>query len=421
MALKLFKKHAVLNIILMAELAAVTLVAVVSSNMVRASTYCLDTIKNSPDRIMYCINKKSFMSEENRTIDNGLSQNKAFRESLNKLKNSFGFIKGVSDITSSWVLFNKDVALGKRSATVSEVSDLITVDDETARAVHYPLESGKWFPLKKSGNSIPCVVGGAFSGKYKIGRKISGYVNCGESEYSSDIKKLEFVVTGRIMKPESVLTTACGSTGRDYTSASLFKSKLDSPLLIIAPASLTGKVTPMGIDDGNVYMYLDRAATDGQILSLRNRLGYDYTFMDSEFIANENKQLAQNISIDMPFIIMLLLVAFCGIISMCMLTTLKNLEVFKIYFLTGCPRSRTVLITGIYSFFYYIGAAVLFFAGDSYLFHHIDTLLTKSYFIIYLKPLLAIGAVVAAVCLLSFIIPFFILRRQKLADLLRAE
>lgn len=421
MAAALFKKHAVLNIILIIELAAVTLVAVISSNMVRASTYCIDTFKNSPDRILYCVNKQSFMRETDGTYDEDAAQNRAFLESMKKLKNDYPFIKGISEITSSGVIFNKDAALGGRSAKITEVSDLITVDDETARAVQYPLEAGAWFGIKKSSGCVPCVIGGTFSERYKIGQKISGYVYSNKIGDGKNIKKIDFTVTGRLMKPEGVLTTACGSNGRDYTSSSLFESKLDSPLIMIAPASLTGRTAPLGVDSGNVYVFLDKLSTDAEILSLRNKLSYDYTFLDSEFIANENKQLAQNISIDMPFIIMLLLVALCGIVSMCMLTTLKNLEIFKIYYLTGCPRWRTVLVTWLYSLYYYLGSAIVFFAADTYLYNHIDTLLTKSYFIIYPKMLLFISLGVAAVCMLSFVIPFFILKRQKTVDLLRVN
>ncbi|HEX2937749.1 MAG TPA: hypothetical protein VHO66_02415, partial [Ruminiclostridium sp.] len=287
--------------------------------------------------------------------------------------------------------------------------------------VQYPLEAGAWFGIKKSGGCVPCVIGGTFSERYKIGQKISGYVYSNKIGDGKKIKKIDFTVTGRLMKPEGVLTTACGSNGRDYTSSSLFESKLDSPLIMIAPASLTGRTAPLGVDSGNVYVFLDKLSTDAEILSLRNKLSYDYTFLDSEFIANENKQLAQNISIDMPFIIMLLLVALCGIVSMCMLTTLKNLEIFKIYYLTGCPRWRTVLVTWLYSLYYYLGSAIVFFAADTYLYNHIDTLLTKSYFIIYPKMLLFISLGVAAVCMLSFVIPFFILKRQKTVDLLRVN
>lgn len=55
LALKLFNKNKVLNIILVFELAAIGIILVVGSNMALYSTSSMNTFKNSSDRIIYCM------------------------------------------------------------------------------------------------------------------------------------------------------------------------------------------------------------------------------------------------------------------------------------------------------------------------------------------------------------------------------
>ena len=55
----------------------------------------------------------------------------------------------------------------------------------------------------------------------------------------------------------------------------------------------------------------------------------------------------------MPFLIVLFLVVFLALISVCMLTTMQNMQTFKVYCLTGCPRSKVLLMMLWYILFYF--------------------------------------------------------------------
>jgi hypothetical protein len=422
MALKLFKKHLVLNLLIIIELALVTVVAVIASDMIKSSTACITTLQNSCDRIMYCINPSGFSDDESDSdngvgaLENAILSGKKFQSNLKSLTKNFKFIKGYSHFVNSYITFDKNTFKTKEFK-INNCADVIAVDNETARAVHYPLADGKWFTAKLLDGCVPCVVGGTFSGNYKIGQKITGYTNADNK--GKKAKRINFVVTGRLAKPEQVLMTNYSTNDTSMAASELFQSRIDEPLLMIAPSSLTGYIVTMSAGAGDVFMYLDGSATKSQIMALRRKLTLNYTFTDDQLVANERKKLAQSVSIIMPFIIMLLLVSFCGVVSMCMLTTLRNMETFKLYYLTGCPRYKTVVVTGIYSLFYFIGAGLVFFAAMNYFYTHTNDLMTKANFIVYPQMLLLIGVCVVLVCLLSFVIPFFILRRQKPADLLR--
>lgn len=412
LSLKLFKKNLALNIILIIELTSIIIVSVIALNISDSSTNSLNIIKNSGDRIIYYSNPQTLGEK---FIDSNSEKQSSSNSNIETTLKSYPFVKGVSDISHSFIFFDEN-SFTSGSYTNKDLSEVIIEDDETAKAIRYPLSSGVWFSLSKDGDYIPCVIGGAYSDDYSVGQHIKGYYFVDEE--NKKMKEIDFIISGKMKKPEQILTETIGASSPVLKASDVIYNVADIPLFIIAPKSLTGDMSSC-VDGYGRLIYMDASSTDTQISELQNCLTKSFAETDVDLISNELNDISQNFSLMVPLLIMLLLISFCGVVLMCTLTTLTNIKTFSIYFITGCTRIKAVMITGINSLIYFLFSGLLVFLIMKCLYSFTADFMTKSYFIIYPLTLLLIVLGILVVCLLSFIVPFFILRKHMTTELLR--
>lgn len=173
------------------------------------------------------------------------------------------------------------------------------------------------------------------------------------------------------------------------------------------------------------FVFLDRSCTQAQIDGLRNEMNRGYTQLDTEIVAAEQAQNGETFQTLMPFLIVLFLVVFLGLISVCMLTTMQNMQnmqTFKVYYLTGCPRGKILLMMFWYVLFYFVISGALFAVFLACLQKTVDHARTMdAYFIVQPSGMLAIGIVCAVVLVCSLAVPFVLIRKNDPASLLRKD
>ena len=394
LAMKMFKKNKFLNSILIVELACISVILIVVINMSINNTNIMNTFKNSSYRIIYCMNQNRETNADKLT------------DTLKEKTKRFKWVIGISNIRRSFGSLNKD-------ASKDRAVNIFMMDDESKKAIKYPLSKGKWFDVQKINGYEPCVIGGYLSNKYKIGDIITAYI---PTEQDNVKKEISYIVTGILSKPEKVLSLNLTALNIELPLSLLYKSQTETGLFIVTSLS---KASISSVPYGNVFIYLDKSCPEDKINELRKEISIAYTKTDTELINDEQKEISHLMSLLLPFIIMLFLVSSCGIISMCMLTTLKNMNQFKIYYITGCTKWRAILVTGIYSLLYFVLSGLLFIG----ILHYFNTRRTgrieSALFILNDKSLLIVCISSIAVSVVSFIIPFFLLKRNKPIDLLR--
>lgn len=392
--MKMFKKNKFLNSILIVELACISVILIVVINMSINNTNIMNTFKNSSYRIIYCMNQNRETNADKLT------------DTLKEKTKRFKWVIGISNIRRSFGSLNKD-------ASKDRAVNIFMMDDESKKAIKYPLSKGKWFDVQKINGYEPCVIGGYLSNKYKIGDIITAYI---PTEQDNVKKEISYIVTGILSKPEKVLSLNLTALNIELPLSLLYKSQTETGLFIVTSLS---KASISSVPYGNVFIYLDKSCPEDKINELRKEISIAYTKTDTELINDEQKEISHLMSLLLPFIIMLFLVSSCGIISMCMLTTLKNMNQFKIYYITGCTKWRAILVTGIYSLLYFVLSGLLFIG----ILHYFNTRRTgrieSALFILNDKSLLIVCISSIAVSVVSFIIPFFLLKRNKPIDMLR--
>ncbi|EGD49743.1 protein of unknown function DUF214 [Ruminiclostridium papyrosolvens DSM 2782] len=406
LAFKLFGKNKFLNIVLVFELAAIGIILVVASNMSQYSTSSINTFKNSSDRIIYCMDPNWYKKDK-------ITFN-FYSELRNKTKD-LKYFKGISEIGGTFIYFNRKQLEDKLPANGREASNVILYDDETSKAIRYPLSEGKWFSTEKVNGYVPCVVGGIYAKNYNVGDKIIGYTFI-DNNYT--IQNCNLVITGKLAKPEKVLILDYSSINIDLPVSKLYINMIENELFLIAPRSqlqIPSELTP------NVLLYLDNSCPESEIAGLRKKLTFSYTKTDTELLEAERNENSQLVAIVLPFVFMLFLISLCGIVTMCLLTTLNNMETFSIYYLTGCSRKRTIFITGIYSLLYIIFAGILFLIGLSAFYHSNNARIVNVYFIMNSKSILFTATACILPALLSFIIPFYALRKNNPVEMLKID
>jgi hypothetical protein len=329
---KLFLKKPFSNAVLAIELALAMIVVVLSSNIYLYSQSCIQIIQNSGSRLLYC-------SDPN--CNYGRSE-KDFAEKLQNLKKRYSFVNGFSSIYSSVLLFEREHFDKGEAIPLSEGMDVEVYDETTFTNIHLPLSQGSWPDAKLINGRIPCLVGGASADRYHVGDIISGYII--QKSGSSLEKSRDYVVAGILSLPQMSLNLGdCSSC--ILPASDFFEDMTNHHMFLIVPENLFSGGWTGGKPAGypgftGAFVYLDRSCTQAQIDELRNEMGLAYTQLDTEIIAQEQAENGKTLSTLMPFLIILFLVVFLGLICVCMLTTMKNMQTFKIYYLTGCPRRK---------------------------------------------------------------------------------
>jgi ABC-type antimicrobial peptide transport system permease subunit len=406
---KLFLKKPFANAVLALELAITMLVVVVASNIYQYSQNSIRVIENSSSRLLYC-------SDPNYSDAN----KETFTEKLQSLSKQYPYVKGFSKIYESAVLFEREHFDKGEATPETNGSEIMVYDETTFSNIRLPLSSGTWPEAKLDGGKIPCLVGGVSAGRYKVGDVISGYVP-GTGSPLKLVKSRDYIVKGILSVPQMSLNVGDSSTNIDAAS-NFFTDMTNRNSFLIVPGNLfsggaTGEHSFYG-----AFVFLDRSCTQAQIDGLRNEMNRGYTQLDTEIVAAEQAQNGETFQTLMPFLIVLFLVVFLGLISVCMLTTMQNMQTFKVYYLTGCPRNKILLMMFWYVLFYFVISGALFAVFLACLQKTVDHARTMdAYFIVQPSGMLAIGIVCAVVLVCSLAVPFVLIRKNDPAALLRKD
>ena len=409
---KLFLKKPFSNAVLAIELALAMLVVVVTSNIYQYSQNSIHIIENSNSRLLYC-SDPNIMTD---TLQNAQKEDDLFAQKLKNLEKKYSYMKGFSQIYQSQISFQPNW----QSSAVPYGADVSVYDKATFCNIRLPLSRGTWPEAKLDDGKIPCLIGGTYAGRYKVGDVISGYI-----PKKSDLQKLEkspdYVVKGVLSVPLLSLKTGFSSTNIDAAST-FFNDMTNRDLFMIVPGNLYSGANMGGSGLGGAFLYLDRSCTQAQIDGLRNEMHLGYTQLDTEIVAAEQAQNGKTLQTLTPFLIVLFLVVFMGLISVCMLTTIQNMRTFKVYCLAGCPRSKVLLMMFWYVLFYFLISGTLFAIFLACLRKTSDGIrVLDAYFIVQPSGLLVIGIVCAVVLVCSLVVPFVLIRKNDLVTLLRKD
>lgn len=405
LGVKLFLNKPISNLILSIELVAVAVILLILSNVNAYSKACIDVLQSGDFRIMMC---------QNYNFDNN-----DMEEKLKTIQEKYKSVKGVSKLSDSFILFDKDNLIKEEGG---EGAYIELLDDSTITSIQFPLSKGQWITPDLIDGKIPCVVGGINAKKYKIGQTIKGYTYAAEQEEDNlEIVEREFIVTGILSQPEIKLSLSFVSINIKLLASNLFVDYSNTELFLMASRNQVN-ITE-NYNTNGALLYIDKNTAEEEIESIRNDFSYGFTHTDNEFIRNENADVKQSIDIMLPFISILFLVVFCGIIAISMLTAIKNLDTFKIYYLVGCSKIKTIWIMVVYACCYFVTSGVIFYFFTRFLVYFSnESMHAKSaYFIINSNNIIFISGVCVAVLVLAFVIPFYIVKKQNIIDLLRKD
>ena len=218
------------------------------------------------------------------TWQNAQKQDDLFARKLQNLEKKHSYMKGFSQIYQSQISFQPNW----QSSTVPHGADVSVYDEATFSDIRLPLSRGTWPEAKLDDGKIPCLIGGAYAGRYKVGDVISGYI-----PKKSDLQKLEksrdYVVKGVLSVPQLSLKTRFSSTNIDAASI-FFNDMTNRALFMIVPENLYSGANMGGSGLGGAFLYLDRSCTQAQIDGLRDEMNRGYTQLDTEIIAEEQAQ-----------------------------------------------------------------------------------------------------------------------------------
>ncbi len=407
---KLFIKKPFANTVLAIELAIVALTVVVAGNMYQYSQCCLNAFQNSKNRILYCANP---------TPGEDAASQQKYLSTLQAVQKKYSYVKGFSDIDSSLIVYNKEKLENEEAYTGADGSDVILFDDETISAFRFPVSKGQWLPSDLVNGKIPCVIGGVYAKLYKVGDIIKGYSFAKQGD--GIVKVPDLSVVGILALPQQSLDTGFwGSQLSKLKASSYFKDMTNHEMFMIVPGKLFNGAEMNQFSHAGAFLYLDKSCTQMQIDEIRNMLTRGYTELDTEMITAEKKEIGQTLGIMMPFLIVLFLVIFSGIISVCMLTTMKNMQTFNVYYLTGCPLYKIMLIMLWHVLCYFILSGILFAALLYSARHMVSRLrMLEAYFILQANNFISIGIVCVVVLVFSLIIPFVSIKKNNLSGLLK--
>lgn len=424
-AFKMFRQHIKLNLLLILELSITLLIMVYALNAYTINNAKVDILQNAKDGFFYW----SFPPKISSIYSYFKNPNNDKAKKLQKLNDFMKdnpWIKGVSVHEDSFIITDKKKAEKNLIPEFDKIARVMLYDNLTLENFHYPLATGKWFDnfseLQKG--YIPCVIGGGTAAKYKVGDIITGY----ENRYpKSNLPLVEnkFIVIGKLREPN--YTWALNTTIYMYDNnkanynITLFQAEITDSLLMISPISMVkrslGKSGRSKIDSEIVYY--DKKATIVQIQKLSELLSSGYSIQREDLISITSNERDETLYTFGTVFILMLAVSFVGLISMCILTTIKSIEKFKIYFLVGATRAKTISITLMFALYFIILSGGLFVTLLRLAYSVNNFIFPSYYFELYPNTILGLIIVTLPLVLFSFLLPFLEISRTNIINLLK--
>jgi hypothetical protein len=420
LSLKMFFKKPILNIFLILELMLVSCAFVIVINIIDYSNNYLNTLQESKYRFLYC---SSFGLDEGTSYAEQLeSKYSSFSYFVGVLKNEYqpAFLNSDKKIKAFQNIIvksenNEEITDAEYKAVACEPKDFADVyyfDNATIEAFKYPLSSGKWIQKTTDSNAIPCVVGGKYSKKYNIGDTINAYV----LDKSRNIIEIKYYISGILANPQYLISTSHAGINHTYKASDIFDVINQEQIFLIAiKTSDNFDTTPK--HTSSTIMYIDKNCPQAELDKLIDEIGKGYVCTDIQMINAEKENVNEYMKVFSPFILIMFIVSFFGILSMTMMMTFKSIDLYKVYYICGCTKKRSLIISFFYSVIYYLGAGALSI--------YVLGILKKEYsyfehyFLFSNKCIGILSITYIIVICLSILIPFSIIRKININELLQ--
>ncbi len=355
-------------------------------------------------------------SEGEAEIKENTKGEKAFIEYVEKTPE----VIGISSIHTLGIVKN-GVDINAEDINAEDLYRLTTYDPLSAEKIKLPLKKGVWFTdAKVEDGIIPVVVvdTSKFSNTYKLGQKISGKMLQAEEEKNKENanthKNYEFQVVGIVDKYHANVYYPSGWRNCVLGYDALFQQPIeDTQVFLCENLKEYPKVNP---DDDNYMVYIEEKTSDERVAEIKNQiLEYGYCNQVSDMKQETNSTINYKIKVDLPNFLSMLSISMIGIISISLLNVVKQRKNFSIYQLCGCNKKRTFTIYNLYfiillmlSFIIYIG-------------YMIYSYLTDTGELLYLYRVTAYNLVVSGliclgICLISTLVPFWIMRKSTIMN-----
>jgi hypothetical protein len=424
-AYNMFRQHIKLNLMLIIELSITLLIMVYAINAYTINNTKVDILQNAKNGYYYW-SFPAKISDIDNYFENPDNDKVIKLQQLKNFTKDKPWIIGVSDHDDSYIILNKEIAEKNLAPEYDQVGRVCLYDEVTLENFHYPLSEGRWFdPLPKlQEGHIPCVIGGGLAAKYEVGDIITGYEN---RIPKSNLPLVEnrFIVIGKLRKPEYILalnnTVYIHDSDKTHYWTPVFNPEITDSLLMISPISMVnrslGKSKQSKIDSEIVYY--DKKATSGQVQKLGEFLNQGYSLDRKDLIAITSSQRDETIYTFGTVFILMFSVSFVGLVSMCILTTIKSIEKFKIYYLVGAAKIKTVAITLVFALYFLVSSGLLFALLLLYA-YNADTIIFPSYYFeLYPNTILGLVFVMVPIVVCSFLLPFLEISRTNIINLLK--
>lgn len=416
LSIKMFFKKPFLNILLILELALVSSVFVAVFNALDYSNNYLKTLENSKYRFLYCSGIEVSPEEPYANkLENKYSQYPSFVGTLKK-EQGFAFLKGDKKIKAyvSFVLKqdNNEKITNEDYESITckpdEIADVFYYDKVTLETFKYPLSDGEW-SFKESND---CIIGGEYAKHYKVGDVINTLV----IDKDKNIINKDFYVKGKLSFPQYCVDTSHSGINHEYSASDIFDNINQEQLLIISQKG-SDCLDCFSVGNMSAIMYLDKNCPQDELNEIISKTGKGYINTDKELINKEKESVNEYVKILFPFLLVLLIVSISGILSMTMLMILRNIDTYKIYYLCGCTKKRSIFVSVLYSLIYFVfsGFLTMFILkkiaqGIPYMEH---------YFILNNKNIVVLLLIYLVIVILSIIIPFSIISKINISELLQ--
>ncbi len=423
LAFTLFKKRVFFNLVLVVELAAMGVVTLYLYNTASYSEMAIDIFTKGNSRIIYCMNP----------VQNG--DYFAFRDSVYEKVKDNPWVEGVSDIGMSFMYFDRVFFDDMESSPMDEdYSEIILLNEHATKGLYTPIASGESLASKDVRHDegyIPCVIGGMYQNRYKVGDEIRGYAavavdpdsdvlpaNVEMSDGGTLMAEVLFKVVGKVKKPEIYLRTDTQMAfSFEFPLSLLFSSYSEKALYAIVS---TASYPYVSMSNLNTYVYLDKDCPEEEVDYIKQSIDPTYARTDTELVAAEKKEIAQMYAAIKPYLVILLLVSISGVLALCMLNTYNNIKKFSIYFLVGCSRLRVYLITFAYALLFMVPSGILFLCTSFYLSRHegVNQNFYAHYFDLSQSGVVMVMGVCIMLSVASFLMGFFVLRKKNVMEAL---
>jgi len=420
LSFKMFFKKPILNIILILELVLVSTAFVIVINIIDYSNNYLNTLQESNYRFLYC---SSF----------GQDTGTSYAEQLESKYHSFPYFAGVLKNEYQVAFFNSDKKIkalqnilnktdNNEEITDAEYNDLACepkdfadvyyFDNVTLEAFRYPMLKGKWMQKSTDSNVIPCVIGGEYSKKYNAGDTINTYV----LDKSKNIVEVKYYISGILANPQYLINTSRAGINHTFKASDIFDVINQKQMFLIA-AKTTDEFDTTPIGTNSTIMYINKNCPQEELDNLVAKIGKGYVCTDIDIINSEKENVNEYMKVFTPFILIMFIVSFFGILSMTMMMTFKSIDVYKIYYICGCTKKRSLIISFLYAIIYF------FFAGALSI-YVLDILKRQFpyfeyYFSLSNKCIGILSITYIIVICLSILIPFSIIKNINVNELLQ--